>query len=225
MTLGLAIPTHSSVPKVWQLGEMITMLSSASPDIASVAARELADAYRRCLEEIQNTFRSWKQISVSLWTNAHWSSFYDYVRASLFPSATISNRYGRPVLLWGNRDLGATRIAVDDFLEYGGVYLETEENAVSIQLDVLEHDDSEQTKAVRADLIRFLQNAADIAQLQLVFPRPRIGANMTLATLAGGYLTTKGSGTLDWNYASGMLQRLDALVEDAVGRFRSHNRT
>src|ERR1019366_8457282 len=104
----------------------VTMLATASPKITNLAVRELAEAYRRCLEEIQNTFSSWREVTVSQWKNAHWNGFYDYVRASLFPSATISNRFGRPGLVWECRDLGGIQIAVDDFLEYGGVRLEAE---------------------------------------------------------------------------------------------------
>jgi hypothetical protein len=133
--------------------------------------------------------------------------------------------------VWGYRDLGVIRLAVDNFLEYGGVYLETQGNVVSIKLIVLEpydlddSDEGEHPRGARADFIRFLQNAADDAKLQLEFTRPHVGANMTVVEFAGDYLTTKDSGTLDWNYASGMLLRLDSLVEDAVRLFRAHHGT
>jgi hypothetical protein len=120
---------------------------------------------------------------------------------------------------------------VDDFLEYGGVYLETKGNVVSIKLSVPESydlndsDEGEYPRGVRADFIRSLQNAARNAELQLEFTKPHVGADMTVAEFAGDYLTTKGSDTLDWNYASGMLRRLDSLVEDAVRLFRTHHET
>jgi hypothetical protein len=150
VTLGPAIPARLSVPKVLQLGEIVTILGRVSSEISSVAVRELADAYRRCLEELQNTFSSWKQTTVSGWTNAHWNGFYNYVRASLFTSATISNRFGPPRLSWGYRDLDIRRIAVDDFLAHG-VHLEAEGSTVFIKLDVLEPGDPEYTNSVRAD--------------------------------------------------------------------------
>jgi hypothetical protein len=221
ITPGPIILAYSTVSRVLQLREVIASLSSASPEIANSAVRELADAYRRCLEKMRDTFASFRETSIRQWTNAHWNGFYDYVRSSLFPSATISNRFGQPKISWGSRDLDGMQIAVDDFFEYG-VHVESEENSVSIKLDVVGTYDEEHTRGVRADFARSLQSAADLAGLELVFTTSRVGKVMTVAQLAGGYLTTKSSNTLDWNYASGILRRIDSAVDDAVKLFRKN---
>jgi len=220
VTPGPTIPIYSTAPKALQLRDMITMLEDASPEITNVAVRELADAYRRCLEAIQKTFRSWREINVSQWTNAHWKGFYGYIRTSLFPSSTISNSFGAPQLFWGHRDLEVVRLAVDDFFEYA-VHLEAHRKRVYVKLDVLGSSDPERTKYVRKRFARCLQNAAGLAELQLTFAKPRVGQNMTVAILAGDWFSANGSDTLDWNYAIANLRALDLLLNKAVELFHA----
>lgn len=218
VTRGPVIPFSSTSPKVCQLPQMIDVLSKASPELDG-AVRELADAYRRCLEDIQKTFEVFERPPITKWTNAHWNSFYDYVRASLFPSASILNRFGTARLSWGYQELHCVRIAVADFFEYG-VHLESEGNTVAIKLDVTGTYDADDARAVRKKFTRFVQSAADAIKLRLVLSKPHVGEKMTIATVAEGYLSSDSSDTLDWNHASNILRLTDSVVCDAVKLFR-----
>jgi hypothetical protein len=218
VTHGQAIPFHSTVPKVVELRQMIDVLSNASPELNG-AVRELVDAYLRCLGNIQKTFEVFERPPISNWTSAHWNSFHDYVRASLFPSASVFTRFGTAVLSWRFQGLHVVRIAVDEFLEYG-VHLESEGSTVAIKVDVTGTYDEEDARWVRKTFTRFVKATADTAKLRLAFSKPHVGVGMTIATLEEGYLSSDGSDTLDWTHASTVLRVIDSVVHDAVKLFR-----
>jgi len=206
-------------PKIIGLSTMIRALS-ASAQTATPAVRELAEAYRRCLEAIGNAFASFAKISLTNWTNAHWHGFYDSVRANLFPAASIGLSIGFQGgrLSWGTRDLMMRRIAVDEFVQYG-VHLEIEQSILRVKIDVIEAYEAEWTKTVREGFSSALLAVAERVGFGLLPSRQRLGEEMTIAVYDGDYRRSDSSNDLDWNHVANTLQKAEELVAEAVVQY------
>jgi hypothetical protein len=220
ITLGPKERFYQTSPKRLNLDDLINALSEAAADIDQQAIRELATAYRSCLENIRQTFKSFVTTDVACWNDASWIGFYDFVRASRFTSGSLDSRIGFPHFIFEFHPLLCRRLAGDDFIEYC-VHLDACRGEFSFKLSVTGEYDADDVTYVRKRFRDLLEVCAEKHRLPLQWTAKRAGQGMTIATVAVGDLYNADSQAFGWEQCMSAVQSAASAISDAAACFRS----